>query len=262
MKKNITHFIFVFIFLIIVLSISSFVFAQELKFKHTDQKFKPVRTYQAAFEDLDNDGDKDAVFTNMGLYGSQVFFNDGTGNFLESKQKLTKCGHGIGIGDVDNDGDSDLVITCAGWEENKTKHSFPSKIYFNDGKGYFTDSKQNLNDKELSGTGISLVDIDADNDLDFVVTYYKSPDILYLNDGTGNFQKSKSTIPENVTFGDLNLDGTPDMFLYEKRVGYRVKLNDGVGKFTDHWSYSDSNLARVFVSMSDLDNDNDLDIIV
>jgi len=127
--------------------------------------------FQAAFEDLDNDGDKDGVFTNMAFNHSQVLFNDGKGNFVDSGQKLTQCGHGVGVGDFDNDGDLDLFISCAGWNEGGKKYDYPSKIYFNDGKGIFKDSGQDLGDLKLSGNGIKIFDLEGDGDLDAHIHY-------------------------------------------------------------------------------------------
>ena len=236
---------------------------KKITFEHSKQVFKAENTFQIVMADLNNDGFKDAVFSNMGLKDhSQILFNDGKGKFIDSGQKLTKCGHGIGVGDLDKDGDLDLVITSAGWQEKGIEHTFPTKIYFNDGNGIFKDSGQDLKDKVISGAGVTLIDIDMDGDLDIFIPYYREDDRIYLNDGKGNFVISNKKIPENATFGDLNSDGAPDMLINEKGKGFITRLNDGKGNFKQSSLLKDTEFTRIVVYLSDLDNDKDLDVIV
>ena len=182
----------------------------QLNNQYSDKK----STVQVAFEDLDNDGDLDAVCSNMGYNYSQVLFNDGKGNFTDSGQELTQQGHGVGVDDLNGDGAPDIFITCAGYKTRNEKkyNNKPSKIYFNNGKGQFHDSTQVFGDKDLSGNAVHLVDIDNDGDIDVVVEYNQNPDILYINNGEGHFSKSDIVIPENPLFLDIDTDGGIDIF--------------------------------------------------
>ncbi|MCP4727636.1 MAG: hypothetical protein GY863_21535, partial [bacterium] len=81
------------------------------------QEFQAVRTYQIALGDIDNDGDPDAVLSNMGSNDSQVLINGGKGNFSDSGEELTQEGHGVELGDLDSDGDLDFIMSCASEEK-------------------------------------------------------------------------------------------------------------------------------------------------
>ena len=235
----------------------------------SSQTFPPSKTVQIGVGDFDNDGDLDAVFANMGLIYSQVMVNDGKGQFTDSGQKLTQQGHGVGVGDLDGDGDLDLFFTCAGYGENNISYKKPSRIYFNDSKGNFTDSGQDLGDTELSGNGLELVDIDSDGDLDGHIYYYKrSVDpyfhIVYLNDGKGRFTKSEISLPDGsfLFWGDLDGDSKPDMFMMEWGKGLRAMLNVGDNHFTDCWQVPVKTIEYGYAALGDIDSDGDLDAVV
>ncbi|MCP4726408.1 MAG: hypothetical protein GY863_15290 [bacterium] len=221
------------------------------------QEFQAVRTYQIALGDIDNDGDPDAVLSNMGSNDSQVLINDGKGNFSDSGQKITQEGHGVELGDLDSDGDLDFIMTCAS-EEKKTK------IYFNDGKGNFHDSLQDLGDLELSGNSVELIDFDADGDLDVFIVYYQHPNKIYLNDGKGIYSASTTEFADNLELAweDLDSDGDVDIFVKDLTIGYKTMLNDGKGNFTDHWQKDDEASSGHSAALGDLDKDGDLDAII
>jgi len=225
------------------------------------QVFEHRVTYQIGLGDLDGDGDLDAVFSNMGPNDSQVWLNDGTGRFTDSRQVLTRQGHGVAIADLDGDGDRDVFIACAGFGEAGVEHHRPSRVYLNDGTGRLTDSGQDLGDGTRSGNAVRLLDADRDGDLDALVVYYQEPDRLYLNDGRGRFADSGWEMPEGATPGDLDGDGDSDLFVRENGRGYRALLNGGVGRFRERWAFTDSGLVQGNVTLADLDGDGDLDAV-
>lgn len=226
-----------------------------LLLEKSTQVFEPLWTNIIALGDFDDDGDLDAVFSNMGEHGSSVWLNDGKGYFVDSGQRLTTWGHGVGVGDLDGDEDLDLFMTCA-------SYSHRSKVYFNNGKGRFKESGQDLHDASLPGNAVRLIDIDTDGDLDAVVVYYELPDKLYLNDGKGVFTESSTIIPEHATFVDIDSDGDIDIFVKEYGIGYKTMLNNGQGYFSDYWQISEANVTRGGVAFDDLDGDRDVDAFI
>lgn len=232
---------------------------KEICFVKSDQDFGEKATFQVKLADLDKDGDLDAVTANMHLNYGQVLLNDGKGNFTDSGQKLTQKGHGVALGDIDMDGDDDIVMTCAN-NDRKTK------IYLNDGKANFTDSGQDMDDFEFSGNCTDLIDIDCDNDLDYVVDYYKQPFGIYLNNGNGEFKKSEQSFPEGnaIIYGFLNNDSFIDVFMKIPGKGYQVLLNNGKGEFKTGWEYSDTIATHGYYSVAfdDFDQDGDNDAFI
>jgi hypothetical protein len=226
------------------------------------QVFEYQNTNQIGLGDLDGDGDLDAVFSNMGSNDSRIWLNDGTGRFADTRQILTRQGHGVAVADLDGDGDLDIFIPCAESGSDGVEHYRPSRIYFNDGVGRFTDSGQYLGDSTRSGNAVYLLDADGDGDLDALVVYYQHPDRLYLNDGRGRFTDSGRDIPEGARPGDLDGDGDVDLFLREEGSGYRALLNDGRGTFREHWALADTSLRYGFVALGDVDGDGDVDAVV
>jgi hypothetical protein len=219
------------------------------------QEFEPMNTYQVALGDLDDDGDIDAVFSNMSTTNSSVWLNDGTGMFTDSAQNLTAWGHGVGLGDLDGDGDLDAFITCA-------SESHRSRVYLNNGAGVFYDSGQRINDLGISGNGVRIADVDGDMDLDVFVVYYQQPDRLYLNDGSAVFSVSAVVPPEGAFCGHLNGDGYIDLFVKDFNSGYRTMTNDGLGNFTRHWQVADTTCVYGGVAIADMDGDGDRDAII
>ncbi len=138
------------------------------------------------------------------------------------------------IGDVNGDGLPDVVLA-------KGRHwPLVDKVLLGDGKGGFT-STYDLgvaSDKSYSGR---LVDLDADGDLDVVISNdAPSPKLVYLNDGRGRFTVGSTYgQPEwpmrNATIADMNGDGRPDIIAanrYGRTAGANyICLNAGSGRF-------------------------------
>jgi len=131
---------------------------------------------------------------------------------------------------------------------------------------------------EITGTGIGLIDVDQDGDLDLLHVRHPppgrpaapAPNRLYLNDGSGTFHDGTEGsnlghpgFGQGLAAGDPNGDGLTD--IYVTNIGPDVLfLNRGGGRFEpagaewgiegDHWS-----TAAVFC---DYDGDGDHDLFV
>jgi hypothetical protein len=222
-----------------------------------------------ALGDLDHDGDLDAFVGGASPFGSnnsEVWLNDGQGNFEDRGQRLNDIALNVVLADVDTDGDLDAItaLPCCEFEGERDA----GKVWLNNGAGEFTHSGQRL----VASMDIAMGDVDGDGDLDayFARGVERSVDLLYLNDGKGNFTDSGQSLDPSFTnsvrLGDLDGDGDLDAFVADGDVGgasqpNRVYLNDGTGKFVD----SGQRLGKAIsesVELADLDGDGDLDAFV
>jgi hypothetical protein len=119
-----------------------------------------------ALGDYDGDGDLDAVvgngFRNSGSFPSLLLWNDGSGQFADSGQRLNETMLAkFGAGDLDGDGDLDLFVSNT---------DIPNEVWLNDG-GRFIDSglRLGITPPEGFSTKPSLGDLDGDGDLDLFV---------------------------------------------------------------------------------------------
>lgn len=238
----------------------------ELHFKKSTQQFEPLFTNRIALGDLDKDGDLDAVFANFFKNHSQVWWNDGKGNFADSGQKLKYFAHGVSLADVDNDGDLDLLLAGGSGEISGQQFSQPTTLYMNDGKGYFEKSTVTFFDEKKSCVNVDLIDINNDGAPDALLTFFdfknKPPNEVFFNDGKGKFKKSTLTFPSGSHWVDVNKDKALDLFYRINGEGFFIKLNDGKGQFKDYWQYKDKNAVRGTAASGDLDNDGDMDLVV
>lgn len=128
------------------------------------QYFSHVAITSLAADDLDDDGDLD-VFAGTFNAWNQIWLNDGAGNFANTAQTVessnprrTLSTDSVAAGDLDADGDVDAVI--AGDDG-------AVRVWWNDGFGYYSDSKQGL--RKSSNRQIQLGDVNNDGSLDAVV---------------------------------------------------------------------------------------------
>lgn len=211
-------------------------------------------TFQIALGDLDHDGDLDAVFANMGIE-SQIWINDGSGQFANSGQFLGAYAHGVAIGDIDGDGDLDLVFAQA-------TTSFSSQAYLNNGTGRFTPSRHNLGDRVEAANSVALLDVDGDGDLDAGVYYANRYNRIYLNDGLGQFTPQEFTIPGMACWGDVDGDGDVDAIAQQHEGGYILFRNHGNAMFESSALIdAPTSFMPGGAAMGDIDRDGDLDLV-
>jgi len=173
-------------------------------------------------------------------------------------------------GDVDNDGDVDLVVACAG--------DGTVKVYDNNGSGGFALS-ESLNVGSGAGSfpaGVELADLNQDGWLDIAMALRSDGEIhTWTNDGDGTFtfRDSESAHvgagggnPWDVEVGDIDKDGDIDIMAvgneFDNDTNFEVFDNDGTGMIasTDSISHTGDNGRRM--TIGDVDNDGDLDVVV
>ncbi|MDM8519959.1 FG-GAP-like repeat-containing protein [Anaerolineales bacterium HSG6] len=182
--------------------------------------------------------------------------------FVDSGQELGNSEfthNGVALGDLDQDGDLDAYVI--------TYYTQPDQVWFNDGKGNFTDSEQKIDDGEWGSTSVSLADLDGDKDLDVFIGHNSSwtDRDVWLNNGTGIFSNTGQYLNDGdtcgATSGDIDGDGDIDVIVANPWSRHDIVfLNDGTGQFSDSGQEM-SNISNCSIKLADMDNDGDLDAI-
>ncbi len=254
------------------------------------------------FFDYDNDGLLDIYLINgAATPGSQypappqnaLYNNSGDGTFTDvtSSANVGDTGYGMGmaVADYDNDGDLDLYLGNFG----------ANVLYNNSGDGTFVDvtSSAGVGDERWTSS-CAFSDVDRDGFVDLYAANYHNfsydnhricaeggsglqlycgpeafdgvADMLYHNNGDGTF--SDATVASGlyndsgkelgVVFGDVDLDGDPDLYLANDKTLNFLYLNDGKGIFEEvgllaGTAYNEDGdvEAGMGVDMGDYDND-------
>ena len=278
---------------IAVLSISTCVYSQNIAFEQalplppepqiTSNLIRVINGC-SDFADVDGDNDQDLFITGEGepinnsFYShSQMYLNDGAGNFLAVVSPFDSVAFGsVAFADVDGDNDNDLLITGHYYYTTPFSTSLHkvAKLYANDGSGNFVEVT-GTPFEPISFSSIDFADIDGDNDLDLILTGTNISGSgeakLYTNDGLGNFTEVIGTPFIGVRYGavafaDIDNDGDEDLFISGSMGGTnyasKVYTNDGLGNFTEVIGTSFIGVSKGSVTFTDVDNDNDLDLLI
>jgi len=228
-----------------------------------------------AFDDIDNDGDKDLLITGIGSGNpvkTTLYLNDGSGNFTEATGTafVNVNNSAVGFAHVNNDNFIDLYITGA------SDGGRSSNLYINNGNGTFSITTSPF---PVSADGsFAFEDIDNDDDKDVIITgtggisgvgvaFTK----LYTNNGSGIFSEVLSTPFDqlrlsSVVFIDAENDGDKDIILSGKDSNdnnlTKLYINNGIGVFTVSSSTSFAGISDGDLAVADSDNDGDMDVIV
>ncbi|HYE95966.1 MAG TPA: T9SS type A sorting domain-containing protein [Rubricoccaceae bacterium] len=252
------------------------------------------------FADLDADADPDFFWGDF--FTRSLFYYRNTGspadpayafvsNVFPLDEPLTSGGYNVPtFGDVDEDGDPDLLIgiigglcaTSANWDDN---------LFFYENVGTPADEEYTLRTGRLiasadvgSRSAVALTDLDGDGDLDLVAANEADPDrssaanlVLFQNDGTPNDAALRLADPDwlaldyefggyGPTFGDLDTDGDPDLFVGSFNGRLAFLRNDGTPTAPAFTlvteQFEEINVGQFMrPALGDLDGDGDLDLV-
>lgn len=236
--------------------------------------------------DVDRDGDLDMVLAdwgpgdNMNNAGgiTRLWLNDGKGYFTDVTATQMpdlpiQFSWDLEFFDFDNDFDLDIAISC--------KRCASSRIFVNDGKGYFTEKR--LLPAYTNNYELEPMDINSDGFLDLVTVNdgeivdgisYSRREHLFLNDSGRRFIDAThlrwsdiANIGEddnNVVFLDYDSDGDPDFLLSSLTGEDRLLVNNGTGQFELMQPVLSGTPTPLTLSMvlGDINNDQRMDIIM
>lgn len=232
-------------------------------------------TGSVSFADLDGDG-WDELIQERKFFPFEIYKNN-KGKFTRVDAK--KLGHNncsmiiAAIGDYDNDARPDIFRNCCNYDG-----AGPTLLIKNKGELTFEDVTKASGLSFETGYGMvaSWADYDLDGFLDLSVGDANNSSRLYRNTGKGTFvdvtQAAKVETPGKkaglfgtvgTSFGDLDDDGYPDLFI--QGWGWkRLFMNNKDGTFRDVTGKSglnqDPGIRGYTNQIFDYDNDGKLDI--
>lgn len=216
--------------------------------------------------DFNGDGRSDVILVGHGYdfppfpgEQSRLLIQTPDGRLVEEAGRLPsgiKFTHNVAAADIDRDGDVDIFF-C-----NVALGPLGSRLYLNDGRGFFTENASRLPREVLDGIpspplASHFVDVNRDGSPDLVLgPADNGPNELLMNDGTGRFVRDpRVALPPklvgpraytvNIESADFNGDGWPDLVLstdhwlvvppdgVNNTAAVQLLLNRGDGTFTD-----------------------------
>ena len=236
--------------------------------------------------DVDDDGDLDIVLSDWGAGSNMnntggrtmLWLNDGNGFFtdvtkLQMPDLLIQFSWDLEFFDFDNDFDLDLAISC--------KRCGTSRIFVNDGKGYYQDKR--LLPAYTNNYDLEIMDVNGDGFLDLVTVndgqiVMAEPDSrrehIFLNnkgekfiDATDELWQDSENIgmdDNNIVFLDYDSDGDADFLISSLTGDDRLLENDGAGKFKLIQPVLKGSPTPLTLSiiLGDINNDKKMDIIM
>jgi hypothetical protein len=234
----------------------------------------------AVADDFDGDGRCDLLVSTWDPFEApRLWVQSADGAFVEREDRAGLVGLFGGLNmvqaDYDGDGDLDVLVLRGAWLHERGRH--PNSLLRNDG-GTFVDVTfdSGLGDVHFPTQTAAFADYDLDGDLDVYIGNESSdrqeaPSQLFRNEGNGTFvDVAKAAGVENlryakaVTWGDIDEDGDPDLFVSNLGSANRLYRNEGDGTFVDVAALSGvSEPIQSFPAWFwDFDNDGHLDLFV
>jgi hypothetical protein len=183
--------------------------------------------------DVDNDWDLDLAISSKTSPTSFLFDNDGTGTFSDvTDARLPHFTNNYEFEPIDLDSDGALDLLTINDGDNPTGTGGQEHAFLNDGSGTFTDATSELwpaaHNLGHDDNVISVLDVDSDQDADFIVGSLSGPDRLLINIGAGRLQL------EEAAFDARPSGGTLGMALADLNGDRRLDVVEGQGEVPGH----------------------------
>ena len=226
-------------------------------------------TIRVSAGDFDGDGKPDIAEVDNIVGDIYLYRNTSTPGNLSFTQVYPFIGLGevpsdLAVGDLDNDGKPDLAITEP---FTNTLHLLKN---ITSGEAILFDYKLTLVPK-TEPNQVSMADLDGDGNTDIIVCSSGSDSItVFQNKSTaGNYtfiprSFKVGTSPNNVSIGDLDGDGKPDLAVSSSEIEVKVLRNTSSGgnvSFAGAVGYFVSG-SSTFTCIGDLNADGRPDLVV
>ncbi len=232
--------------------------------------FSPIKFGTATAGDVDGNGTMDVFIS--GFFGleqiSELYLNDGGGNFTLSEQNNFDPIINTHAVFFDAEGDDDLDLVYSGNTPSNTKATL---LYLNDGNGVFTlDPSAGL--EGLSTGDLKVSDLNNDGQPDIVMVGRNNSNDrvakVYLNDN-GSFDQLDTEFPpmsaSSIELFDANGDDFTDVMLSGSAFGEdftNLFLNNGDETFSVLPENDFNETFNCHSATVDIDNDGDLDLMI
>jgi len=231
----------------------------------------------AALVDIDGDGTLDLIVNSLGG-GTHIFFNDGKGDFTESKEVLNQGMGGMPLAVADYDGDGWLDLYVANYRLNSIADR-DARFNLRTIEGKLVVASINnkpLTDPEWTNRFQFQITDDGQGTMKFAKEELGEPDVLFRNLGKGRLKQvpwtegafldeEGRTLTQppfdwglSVMFHDLNNDGKPDLYVCNDfKTPDRIWINDGQGRFRpiERLAIRQISLSSMGVDIADINGD-------